>query len=1081
MAIKVFRIHTGGVENESGWFNSAPFSSTQLDTIITNNKTVASSIPSPFANFDLLKSAFRWVVRNGLEGNTAQHQLISNALDIAQLFFLSQMYEEVRIVKWQISRIARLTNSPDHEDLGKTLKTYFDMDGGVYGFKADESLYLILYNEKVIGGTCPSTLFFAVPNVATQISDMNIRRKADTLFDDDYTPLHLREWSFIRYMFALRESVIHNHLPTSELIAYLNAVEQKLTNQQQMEITHIDANTLNEYNPCCITGSINDLCNISGVQLGLIMQSAGDIEKESGFVIKSTISSKKPMVLPNDVFTHKWIYTVNGVTWDGEHMKDKIPYENSGAEENSRLPVSGDQYYWLSAGNFFEDKILELPYVIDDSRFKLCNGTKYLLPIKSIFFEYFSTDDLGKMLHLTELSGGGVQARLDIPVKAGVVSFTKLYNSESKQLINLHLAILPFVKVDFPLHYTISVLDNDKRNNKSNDISIAFFKGISTIANSGRFDRCDFDKYTRSSHFGTDDCFDKLQLQFNGVAGFLIPEMSSYGTGGNKFSFAIDFGTTNTHMEYAINDNASCSINSDVRKPLWASLLKRDDNTRNDHIITEGLFEQEIVPLIFGSQSAISFPLRTAVVENQRINFKNQIELYRDVNNFFMYEKEKVSDHLNLNTSIKWGKYSDDQLIRVKKFIQGLITIAYYKTLLSNGDINATKIIWFYPISMTKFQKNALANAWHEALKMTKWTGVTIIEMSESIAPFYFYHNRKGVHGLCASIDVGGGSTDIAFFDEGNAKTMSSVRFAGNSIYGDGYGGSPSVNGFVRLYQHKAFESLEANGKAEKTDILRSIIDSRQNSADFSSFLYGISNMPEISFNYTELLQNDDMLKLPFLIFYAAIAYYIAKHLKQEGIIQVPNNFLFSGTGAKSIHILDPSPNLTDIADLYKFFIAMVLETKAECKSKAILAEFPKELTCKGGILTKNIQEGEVKQWLGGASKTEWDINFKTITTQYKDIEESHHSYIIDSVIEFYKLMDNYTEHHDITNNFGISLKAYEVFKEMREDQLIDYLKKGIEIKKEEGGAQLEESLFFYPLVGMLNRLGNSLADAAGN
>jgi hypothetical protein len=96
---KVYRLHEG--QDGTGWFVSNPITADHLKTIKTDGKDVATSIPSPFARIDLVKSAFKWVADNGIEGVTAQHKLVSDALDVAQLFFLyPKLSGKIKIVSW---------------------------------------------------------------------------------------------------------------------------------------------------------------------------------------------------------------------------------------------------------------------------------------------------------------------------------------------------------------------------------------------------------------------------------------------------------------------------------------------------------------------------------------------------------------------------------------------------------------------------------------------------------------------------------------------------------------------------------------------------------------------------------------------------------------------------------------------------------------------------------------------------------------------------------------------------------------------------------------------------------------------
>ena len=50
-------------------------------------------IPSPFARMDLVRTAFRYITSHGeLEGTTIYHRLVSDCLDVAEIFFNIEEY-----------------------------------------------------------------------------------------------------------------------------------------------------------------------------------------------------------------------------------------------------------------------------------------------------------------------------------------------------------------------------------------------------------------------------------------------------------------------------------------------------------------------------------------------------------------------------------------------------------------------------------------------------------------------------------------------------------------------------------------------------------------------------------------------------------------------------------------------------------------------------------------------------------------------------------------------------------------------------------------------------------------------------
>ncbi len=1089
MAKKIFRIHNNGVTSNTGWFNSAAITSQELDQIITDGKGIATSIPSPFARIDLVKSAFQWVSQNNIDGNTAQHKLVSDALDVGHLFFLSGLYKELEIIEWNPNKRFEILKTGDHKEFIDTLETYWKQDGNVYNFNSVNRLFFILYNKKLIGGTSPSTLFFAAPDANSKSLNMNIHRGSDKLLDNKYASLAKREWSYIEYIFALSKTSQFKKFFTDrgkdEFYNYLQAVKRSLSHEEQLKINNIDNNSNIKYKKCFVTTSEDNFCDVLGVPLGLYNQDPGPISRESDFVIKSELSDKKPLVLPNNRYSDGLCYTTSDVKWDADTMHQKIPYRNEKSEKHSKLPVYGDNYYWLSIGNFLEDKIIELPYELDASNFELCGSTKYLLPLTKTFFEYFKTEDINRLFKVIPLTGGGVEVKLEIPVKCGRnIPFSKIYNHNDIEKLVFHLAIFPFIKVeDFSIKYNVGIIDGDIENNNRNVINTSFYKLGKKIEGSQLITRSSGGDKIKSGYLSTNGYFDSIQLTFNDTNCFIIPKMPVYKPGTADFNFAIDFGTTNTHIEYNKNGQTLQPLKNEMPNNIWASLLDKNAKVDRLYVSNEATFEQEIIPHTIGNND-LSFPLRTALVENKDIDYNQERELFKHLNNFFLYEKKSIQSHLELVTALKWSNYSkNEDKKRVESYIEFLLTIVFYKVLLSNGKLDRTKITWFYPISMTNFQKGVIEETWKKAYKKVFGEFAelnNLTKMPESIAPFFYYQNQQAILGLSVSIDIGGGSSDISIFDNGQAKTISSFRFSGDSIYGDGYGGSPSVNGFVKAFKEDALAYLTS--KKENFKILTNILDTRGSSSDFSSYLFSLEKSSKGLFDYSGLIKEEMNLKLSILLFYSAIGFYVSKILKAEGY-EVPRNYLFSGTGAKSIKIIDSSSDLIHISGLMKYMAEKVLDKQSQ-KVDSYLSEIPKEITCKGGLLKSVGNQAVTKFWLGGSVNSEWDLILDAASfseaPMFNECTPDSLNFIIDTIEEFYAILDNYFKTINIESDFGIKREAYEKFKEMRSDQLIDFLKKGIELKIEsEGGSskiQIEESLFFYPLIGVLNKLAFKLA-----
>ncbi|MCD5382776.1 hypothetical protein LR002_01495 [Candidatus Gracilibacteria bacterium] len=1107
---KVYRLHEG--QDGTGWFSSKPIGTEELKTIKTEGKDVATSIPSPFARVDLVKSAFKWVAENGIDGTTAHHKLVSDALDVAQLFYASQKFaSKIQIVAWNPKeRLKDLVENGNtrHSKFAATLRLFWNQDSVpnnergnkvLYNFESVNRLYFLLNKESntIIGGTSPATLFFASPDVKKATANLNIRIGQDKLFDDEYASLAKRETSFVEYIYTLaKQPKFADHFP--EVFSYLEEIRENILSAElRQKVSNFDAEEINAFTPCPVLDNENDPCEILGIPLGIQTVNGNEIEDESDFVVKSDyqITGVKPLILPYHKFSKKWTYTTKGIIWD---ENTKIPVKNTFSSKDSKLPIQHDSYYWLTIGNFFEDKIVELPYPIDDIKFKTCGSKNHLLPLTPTFFKYFSAEKVTEYLKIEEKSGGLIQVELNIPVKGGKITFKKNYSTADRNIekFEIHLAVFPFLKADnSSITYTLGLLD-DRLEKNDNLLLSCYNKGKELELKSPITRNPGEGGELKSIYYKSSEQFDLLKLGNQSAKGFIVPILKQC-SGNNQINFAIDFGTTNTHIEYKYGDNDSTSFDNTTSTPLWQSLIKRNEKGIDpEYFENEITFEQEMLPYSFSKgNEQLQFPLRTALVHNRLINFNENIDIIRQVNNYLLLENRNVPNYLELNTQIKWSNYADtvDEK-KVESFIEFLATLVFYKTLLLGGNTNNTTITWFYPVSMDEGELGVFFKLWKRVYKKVfnqEATDDKLKGIPESIAPYMFY--KSSVEGLSLSIDIGGGSSDIAVFDEDEdkAKLISSFKFAGNAIFGDGYPSNEyqnnsDRNGFVRTFKEASFNAIK--GDKQKEGILNNILNVRKNSSDFSSYLFALEKDSSINFSYSRLLEKDKRLKLTHFVFYGAIAYYSAILLKKSGI-GIPKYILLSGTASKSASILDSTDDFSNLSAMFKFIFEKVNGKKSDNGISIRLSQIPKEVTCKGALkanISESIKKAPVKFWIGGMQDDKWgaafdkELNIQE-TPKYGDVNDSSKSEIEKAIKDFYSILDEYINTIRLESKFIIEPSAYQVFKDTREKGIKDYLIRGIKAYYKKNDVYIEESLFFYPLIGILNKLSYALSEKQNN
>lgn len=218
-------------------------------------------------------------------------------------------------------------------------------------------------------------------------------------------------------------------------------------------------------------------------------------------------------------------------------------------------------------------------------------------------------------------------------------------------------------------------------------------------------------------------------------------------------------------------------------------------------------------------------------------------------------------------------------------------------------------------------------------------------------------------------------------------------------------------------------------------------------------------------------------------MFYGAVLYYVANMMKATGIA-LPQTLAFSGNGSKTLAVL--SPNNDTVAKFASLIFEKVYGTKysdLNTKLDIIFDKEPKLATCKGGITYRNNLTFEavdnIKVSLLGTNSYELTHGY-----QYKQIQAEQIQSIADHVSKFIEFIFeiNSANKNFFVNNLAADASLVSKVKEICNSDLLEYTKQGLEQKYEEleswganGEAEIEETLFFYPIVAMLSNLARQI------
>ena len=147
-----------------------------------------------------------------------------------------------------------------------------------------------------------------------------------------------------------------------------------------------------------------------------------------------------------------------------------------------------------------------------------------------------------------------------------------------------------------------------------------------------------------SYYYRVQSDFDYIAVTLNddrgkaAVEGIVCPIWPEYVPGHDAFTFAVDFGTTNTHIECMRQDNMPepLHLHSVSRSRLLATLYN------GSQLLYDVIIKQEFLPKEIGGD--YGFPQRTVLPECERVDAENvdHVVSLGDANIPFIYEKQRL-------------------------------------------------------------------------------------------------------------------------------------------------------------------------------------------------------------------------------------------------------------------------------------------------------------------------------------------------------------------------------------------------------------------------------------------------------
>lgn len=279
-------------------------------------------------------------------------------------------------------------------------------------------------------------------------------------------------------------------------------------------------------------------------------------------------------------------------------------------------------------------------------------------------------------------------------------------------------------------------------------------------------------------------------------------------------------------------------------------------------------------------------------------------------------------------------------------FLRTVLSIVMAEALKHGIDPANVNIRWAYPRAFSKAQVNNLHSFWRTVIASFRAGGLAVNDpgepMDESVAVLsHFFNQTRLAPGgpMSVVMDVGGGTTDIAVYERGQALVLDSVVFGGKNLTGQRVQGNTALsraNPFVRAFA----EWARSNGLGTHVPEGAALAKYLHDDQDHLAFAYAVSS-EWFAGNGRRFTGRPEFqaMQSQVLYFYAALFYYIGLALRAarpdgSSGARLPSNVIVAGNGSRYLHWLtdlEPRPD-----KIFLNFVARMMAEGADAAEEAL-------------------------------------------------------------------------------------------------------------------------------------------------
>jgi hypothetical protein len=636
--------------------------------------------------------------------------------------------------------------------------------------------WLIEVDGILLGGTSPLSLFFTAAEYSCPES-IPWREEQDgqyVLSDPGrYFLTNKSEDELCQLRYWLTE--IRKDSQTTISVGSLRKVVNELLDEWIVELPVLEAGTAFEMGYASLIES-NPYAPFSRPVGARVRDFGPDPAMRSDVVLESSKPcSPAPLVICRDTLR-------SGVRISGPFFGDAIPLPSEARGQSLRTRTGEPiQRRWIDPEKaFFPEYLVELPLRDTTLNSSFVSGPNCSLPLTTEFLDYFGYEDAKTRLRMHRRSDGVMQVTLDVPISSGQVRLTKAYTKD--RIKSLQQPPILDLWPNF-------VADGEAEDGSWRSYyCFLSFRGLPTGGQD--IDAKNYSFRPVGVHFGfTTDDFrtiwkldrypEAIECGYLGdSAGLILPTSPKRArSAGLRWVVGIDLGTSNTNVFY-LPDGSEEAMKlhfADRCVPICAP----DEGIRIFHLYKR------------------FYPVKYAKTEDVVPDFATLFNVTEEgadrreaVLGGVAFLKREIEDwEANiLKSNLKWATGNDRQLISA--FIEHVLLMVAAEA--KSRGVSEIDLRWSFPSAFSEPWQIGLNTFWKEVglSVLSRSVGITVREgIPETVAACHYFASElratTAADDPTVFIDIGGGTTDIAFWLDDKLALHTSVKLAANDVVGN--------------------------------------------------------------------------------------------------------------------------------------------------------------------------------------------------------------------------------------------------------------------------------------------------------